>query len=87
MQPHEIWKYPLGPGENVLEMPSGAEILTVQVQGHQPVLWAKVIPNLPKEKRIIRVLATGEGFNGTGLKYISTFQIAGGSLIFHAFEL
>lgn len=82
----EIWKYGLGPGQNVLGIPVGAALLTVQVQGSRPMLWAKVDPAARQEEREIHVLATGEEFDDAGFKYINTFQISGGSLIFHAFE-
>ena len=82
-----IWKYPLGPGKNELKLPKGAELLTAQMQGSGPQLWVKLDPKAEKVYREVRVLATGEAFNGDGFRYISTFQLEGGSLIFHAFEV
>ena len=38
-----IWKFPVPVNDgNVLEMPEGAKILSVQVQGETPCLWALV---------------------------------------------
>lgn len=37
-----IWKFPLAGLHNHIMMPKGAEILTVQLQNNQPVLWAIV---------------------------------------------
>ena len=85
-----IYKYPLTiTREQLVTLPAGAEILTVQLQGGRPHLWALVnIDNEPLN-RCIEIFGTGERIEyGLGMrrKYISTFQLQHGKLIFHAFE-
>jgi hypothetical protein len=84
-----IWKFPLTitDVQQVL-MPHGAIILTCQTQGEAPVLWAIVDPDRPEANREIHMFGTGHPIppNGGGRRYIGTFQIAGGSLVFHVFE-
>lgn len=83
-----IWKYPLVATTAIdLEMPKGARVLTVQTQNHAPVMWALVDPAAAKELRRFRVVGTGhEGAPDRGT-YIGTFQLQGGSLVFHVFEV
>jgi hypothetical protein len=66
-------------------MPEGAEILTVQMQNGEPCLWALVDAHLPTTNRKILIRGTGHDASGVG-RYISTFQMKGGALVFHAFE-
>jgi hypothetical protein len=83
-----IWKFPFEVAD-VLEilMPSGAEILDVQVQHGQPCLWALVHSERPTVRRRFRVFGTGHLIEGMyAAKYVGTFQIAGGALVFHVFE-
>ena len=83
-----IWKWPLQITDRQAQMmPAGAEVLTVQMQGHQPQLWALVDPEKPRGLRHFQAVATGEPFDDEGMKYVATFQINGGSLVFHLFEL
>lgn len=84
-----IWKYPLEvTDDQYIEMPSGSKILTVQIQNAIPCLWAMVYPERPKERRHIRMHGTGHLIGDSlRLKYISTFQIQDGALVFHVFEV
>jgi hypothetical protein len=70
-------------------MPKGAQILTIQTQGHTPCIWALVDPDEVAEMRIIEIYGTGDPIHalpeGKGRKYIGTFQVKDGS-VFHAFE-
>lgn len=85
-----IWKFGLETTDNQeIEMPIGAEILTVQTQHEQPCLWALVHPSAEKEIRHFEVFGTGHEVSyptGTDRKYIGTYQLHGGSLVFHVFE-
>ena len=85
-----IWKFELETTDNqTLKMPVGAEILTVQTQSDKPCLWALVDPNAEKEGRFIEIFGTGHpvGYDmGIDRKYIGTYQLHGGSLVFHVFE-
>ena len=85
----KIYKYPLEVTDTqFIELPLGAEILTAQMQGNQLCLWAMVnsSPDAIKKNRCIEIIGTGNPVPTGDLKYISTFQIAGGGLIFHVFE-
>jgi hypothetical protein len=82
-----IWKYPLSPGRTQLEMPSGAQVLCVQLQGRSPVMWALVDDAIEKEKRDFAVYGTGWDLpdKTEDLNYYGTFQVDG--LVFHVFEI
>lgn len=85
----EVWKFALNPGENEVMMPNGAEVLSVQVQHNVPCLWALVDPEMQKEERTFEVFGTGHSIKydmGVERKYIGTFQLDGGYLVFHLFE-
>jgi hypothetical protein len=83
-----IWKFPLVQGRtNHIEMPVGAEILTVQVQDIVPSIWALVDPNAEKEVRSFNTFGTGHPIEeDIARKYIGTYQLGGGELVFHVFE-
>ena len=52
----QIWKYSL---ENIIEMPKGAEILTIDIQNGQMFnaqMWVKVDTENEMEKRIFEVI-------------------------------
>lgn len=88
MNKKTIWKYRLKvTDEQLLEMPIGAEILTVQVQDGEPCLWALVDPDAVRENRKIYIFGTGNPLlNSISiLKYISTFQQLSGKLVWHVF--
>lgn len=74
----KIFKYTLGtPGASgvlALSLPKGAKLLTVQMQGDVPQLWALVDPEKPKEIRSLRVIPTGIEV-GQVSSYLGTFQI------------
>lgn len=86
-----IYKYPLQiEDRQVVEMPKNARILSIQVQNGVPCIWAKVNPKSEKEKRVIYIVGTGhdlENFISDFCNYCGTFQIRGGALVFHAFEI
>jgi hypothetical protein len=91
-----IWKFPLhhAADEVSIDMPKGARILTVQMQGETPCLWAGVDPNAVLEARRILIMGTGhprhelQWLDGdeSSLRYIGTVQMAGGQLVYHFFE-
>jgi hypothetical protein len=86
----KIYKYDVEVNDTFeVEMPDGAEILTVQVQHQQPVIWALVETNNKTVKRFFRLIGTGnpiEMDEQESLNHIGTFQITGGALVFHLFE-
>lgn len=79
-----IWKYPLettGPFE--LSLPYGAEILTADVQGEQPCLWALVDAENTEETRRFAIVGTGHPAPVRG--YLCTFQQP--PFVWHLFEI
>lgn len=85
----QIWKFPIYPYKTDIEIPIDAEILTVQTQNGIACIWALVNPNNNKELRHFELYGTGHDISyetGIEIKYINTFQIHGGDLVFHLFE-
>lgn len=56
-----VWKFHLNLNDRptVLELPRGAEVLTVQMQHDRLTLWVLVDPEQPKESRTFTVHGTG----------------------------
>ena len=86
-----IWKFEVKvDNKQTLSLPKGAEILTIQTQGNNPFLW--VLVNALEEETEERVFETfGTGHDvycdmGIERKYIGTYQMMGGGLVFHVFE-
>lgn len=81
-----IWKYTLQGPRCTVQMPAGARILDLQVQHNLPQIWALVDPAAPTVSRTFQAVPTGGEFSEAGWSYVGTFQINGGSLVFHIFE-
>ena len=84
-----IWKFPLGVAdEQTIEMPQGAKVLAVQVQGEQVCVWVLVDPHADKERRTFYIVGTGHDLwdDWGRLRHLGTFQLRGGALVFHVFE-
>ncbi len=84
-----IWKFPVSVADfQKIEMPKGAQILSVQPQFDGVCLWALVEKEAEKELRGLWIHGTGHDLdNAKHLgRFIGTFQLHGGSLVFHAFE-
>ena len=82
-----IWKFPLQVASlQTIEMPAGARILSVQTQFGRPELWALCDETAPLSERRIAVYGTGQPMPNVYGKYVGTFQLDGGHLVFHAFE-
>ena len=83
-----IWKFPIETeDEQVINVPVGAEFLSVQVQNDQPCIWAKVDP---QENVIVRakvvIVGTGHPAKHTnGMSFLGTYQLAGGNFVGHVF--
>lgn len=90
MNNQTIWKYPLEvTDEQIIYMPSGADILAVQTQDDTPNLWVLVHIGEVPEPRQIHTRGTGQplqGWEGVGPSYIGTYQLMRGGLVFHVFE-
>lgn len=85
----QVWKFILNVDETQkIHMPAGARLLTVQPQGMEFCLWALVDTLAPLEWRVIAIIGTGHAAPDYGdIKHISTFQLHGGALVLHAFEI
>lgn len=83
-----VYKYRLDMAfpHQVISMDEGAQMLTVQIQDGIPHLWALVDPTRPHVIRTVSIIGTGQPMPDDGV-YISTFQMHGGALVFHAFEV
>lgn len=82
-----IWKFQLKVDDfQTLEIPKDSKLLAVQTQGETPCLWALVSPENQRESIEIMTIGTGhpveKDFKG---KYLGTYQLFGGVLIFHVF--
>jgi len=82
-----VHKFPLQLDDlQTVDLPAGAVVLTVQVQYEALALWARVDTDQPTERRLIRLVGTGNPIPpGTGA-YLGTVQMHGGRLVLHAFE-
>lgn len=81
-----VYKYPLPHQRDVtIELPRGAEILSVGAQDDNAVLWARADPHQPKVIRKLRIIGTGHpDADGT---FIGTILLHDGRLVFHVFEV
>jgi hypothetical protein len=91
MKTGAVWKYELSPAKkrNTIEMPIGARVLTVQMQGDAVCIWAMVDPNAAKARRTFYIFGTGHEIDEPDeLQYVGTFQPneGGSPLVFHVFE-
>jgi hypothetical protein len=84
-----IWKFPLSMTTfQKIDMPRGAQLLSVQPQSGNVCLWALVDPTADKTPTGVWIHGTGHELDTDKHlgRHISTFQLDGGSLVFHAFE-
>lgn len=74
----------------IIEMPKNAQVLDVQVQHGNPVIWVLVDDEQPKEKRIFEIYGTGNFIEKSkdfaSRKYIGTYQLFEGNFVGHVFE-
>lgn len=82
-----IYKYPLQIiDEQAVQLPSGAQVLTAQVQHGLLQLWALVDTSQPIAVIRLRIVGTGHDFpDADQWRYLSTVQVDGGALVFHIF--
>lgn len=84
-----IYKYPLQVTDyQEVQIPWDAQLLSVQVQNGTPCLWALVETTRQKERVVIDIYGTGNPIEADlhERDFIDTFQMHGGSLVFHAFR-
>lgn len=84
----QIYKYPLEVVDaQTIILPRGAVLLDVQVQHNQPQLWA-LVDDSPGETLTVRTVGTGHPCNDVSdlnMRYLSTYQLEEGQLVFHVF--
>ena len=86
----QVWKFEIFPLQTSIAIPKYAEILTVQTQNDKAYIWTLVNPENEKELRQFEVYGTGHDIRcdlALDRKYINTFQMQGGELVFHLFEV
>lgn len=83
-----IWKFSLDLTDSQnLMLPSGAQLLSVAMQGPALCLWALVDPQGAKERRQIEIRGTGHPIEGADeLVFIGTVLQNGGQFVWHIFE-
>lgn len=80
-----IYKYQLEPipGQQVIKIPFGFEILSVQNQDEKITIWAKVNKNTP-EQYCFAIYGTGHALRNINQQYIGTVKMGNG-LVWHVF--
>ena len=85
-----IWKQSLECADRqTVELPIGAKVLCVQTQQEKPCLWF-ITPQTESpivEERTFAIRGTGHRHPQIDGRYIGTFQLQAGSLVFHVFEV
>ena len=82
----QVFKYTLRLGANSIDMPDGAEILSVGIQEGQSVVWAPVTSENYTVFREILVAHTGVFLPDTVGRFLGTIQ-DNVDLVYHAFEV
>ena len=84
-----VWKWDIEVTDTqMIELPIGSKILDIQMQLGGLRLWALCNQDTTdKESRKIAIYGTSSPMPDDPGTYISTFQIYGGELVFHAFEM
>lgn len=81
-----VWKFPFEVADHIeIQMPDGAEFLSVSLQRGQPCMWCAVIPSNVLVARYFELRGTGHAFSGTEGEFLGTFQMMGAALVFHLF--
>lgn len=80
-----IWKFAVPIDDELqIKLPSGAEVLCVQLQGGVPTIWAIVNPRAKPELRTFYVCGTGNPIPERPMRYLGTFQQQ--PFVWHLFE-
>lgn len=86
----QIWKFELenwDVGDVAVPMPYGADVLHVEALGDKIFVWAMVDDRNHVLDRHFKIVATGQRFSASGLKFIGTvFLASGGAFVCHVFE-
>jgi hypothetical protein len=82
-----IWKYPVEFGGWSREMPAGAVVRCVAMQGGVPRLWVEVDATAPLTARRFLAVGTGQPLPERALAYLGTFLVDDGALVQHVYEV
>ncbi len=83
-----IWKYTLEVATNQkFMMPCNAQVLSVQCQNGDAVMWCLCDKADELVERTFTVIPTGDRFNASHCEYVGTFQTDGGEFVGHVFEV
>ena len=85
--PKVVWKSHISPGQTEVNLPRGANPVSVDVQNGHLMMWSIVDSAQPKVPLSIYVAGTGADLPEHIDRFIGTFLIEGGSLVFHVFTL
>jgi len=83
-----IYKYPIPVSdEQIIRLPFGYRIISVQVQGLIPTIWAIVDDEQPMMVDVkVKTFVTGQELpDHHFLNYHGTYQLQGGNLVYHVF--
>ncbi len=81
-----IWKFTLRPIIEI-EMPEGAQVLSVHEQNGEVCMWAQVRTENPTVKRKFFTFGTGHILpDNKRLKYVGTALLIDEALVLHVFE-
>ena len=83
-----IWKYQVPFTEQFsLDLPRGAEVLTMQLQREVPTIWVELDSDAPLISRTFALVGTGHPIpEDDVLMYVGTFQVQGGMFVYHLYE-
>ena len=82
-----IYKYPLDVVDvQEITTHEGAELLSVQINRDQVCVWVRVDTTKPKEQRRLFIHGTGHDIHPDVTKFVGTFQMRMGTLVFHLFD-
>lgn len=84
-----IWKFPITKrmneyGAYEVLMPSDHKILSVQVQGDVPCIWAEVDPESEVKAKTLFIVGTGKYVPDAVTRFIGTFQQS--PFVWHLYE-
>ena len=84
-----VYKYKLEATDlQIVQLPAGAQLLTVQKNGGEMCLWALVDTDQPLLGRKIRIVGTGNKIAEAPGVYLATVQMENewGTLVWHVFD-
>jgi hypothetical protein len=83
-----IWKFRLLVRDyDTIQMPAGANIISVDVQHGEVCLWAEVDPGAAPQPRHFALVPTGGQLPRRNLEHLGTVLISSGNFVLHIYEL